>query len=44
MSFQQDDNASLALLNKKKIVIDHVRRVHKIANKDVEMITMTFNK
>jgi hypothetical protein len=44
MSYQQSYQASLDLLGKRKIVIDQVRRVHKIANRDVETITMTFNK
>ena len=44
MSYQQSYEASLDLLSKRKIVIDQVRRVHKIANRDVETITMTFNK
>jgi len=44
MSVEQAYGASLALLNREKIVINQTRRVNKIANKDVEMIAITFNK
>jgi hypothetical protein len=44
LSFLDAYNASLALLNNKKLVVSQKRRVNKIANKDVEMVSFTFNQ
>ena len=43
LSFTDAYNASLALLNNKKLVVSQNRRVNKIVNKDVQMMTLTFN-
>ena len=44
MSFTDAYNASLALLNNEKLTVTQNRRVNKIVNKDVQMLTLTFNK
>ena len=44
LSFTDAYNASLALLNNQKLVVNQKRRVNKIANKDVHTMTMTFNQ
>jgi len=44
LTAQESYKNCLSLLNFETIVVDQVRRVNKIANKDVKMITLTFNK
>ena len=44
LTAQESYKNCVSLLNSETIVVDQVRRVNKIANKDVEMITLTFNK
>jgi hypothetical protein len=43
MSFADAYDASLALLNNKTLVVKQDRRINKMANKNVQTMTLTFN-
>ena len=44
LSFIDAYNASRALLHNQRLVVEQKRRINKIVNKDVQMMTLTFNQ